>query len=68
LLSGLVAASGTPPRAKLGWTDVAFFARRGVPAANYGPGDPSVSHSAGERVERVELERVLGTLRNLVGC
>jgi succinyl-diaminopimelate desuccinylase len=67
LLSGLVAASGTPPRAKLGWTDVAFFAGRGVPAANYGPGDPSLSHTAGEYVERAELERALATLRSLVG-
>jgi succinyl-diaminopimelate desuccinylase len=66
LLVQVVAATGSEPRAKLGWTDVAFFAERGVPAANFGPGDPSVAHTAGERVSRGEVETVHAALAALL--
>jgi len=66
VLAALVSASGSPPRAKVGWTDVAFFAERGVAAANFGPGDPLLAHTPGEHVSTEELTRATSVLETVL--
>ncbi|MGH4020960.1 MAG: succinyl-diaminopimelate desuccinylase [Pseudonocardiaceae bacterium] len=58
-----VAASGATPVAKYGWTDVSRFAALGVPALNYGPGDPNLAHTREEHVHVDRITECAGVLR-----
>lgn len=59
-----LAAVGTPPKAKSGWTDVATFAELGIPALNYGPGDPNLAHT---REESVEISKIFDCEKVVAG-
>jgi succinyl-diaminopimelate desuccinylase len=58
-----LAAVGEPPQAKLGWTDVSRFAELGVPALNFGPGDPNLAHTREEHVEVAKIQTGAEVLR-----
>lgn len=59
--------SGLAPKPKLGWTDVAFFDSIGVPAVNFGPGNPLLAHTSEEYVEIGEMDLVYEVMCRTLG-
>lgn len=52
---------------KFGWTDVAQFTSLGVPAVNFGPGDPLLAHKQEEHVPVEHLTRLESQLSGWLG-
>ena len=67
IIAALVEAANGVPTAKVGWTDCATFFERGIPACNFGPGDPLLAHHPDEHVSGAAITAAHRVLVNLLG-
>ncbi|GAA4718378.1 succinyldiaminopimelate desuccinylase [Promicromonospora umidemergens] len=62
-VESVLATTGGAPAPKYGWTDVARFSELGIPAVNFGPGDPLLAHKDDERLPVAQLAQCRDALR-----
>ncbi len=66
--AAFVEAVGGTVNPKFGWTDVARFSVLGVPAVNFGPGDPHLAHKQEEFVPLAQIASVEAQLHTWLGA
>jgi succinyl-diaminopimelate desuccinylase len=67
LALSFIAAVGGHIAPKFGWTDVARFTALGIPAVNFGPGNPALAHADDERVSVSDIVACETGLRAWLG-
>ena len=65
-LDRLLEVSGASRSSKQGWTDVARLTGRGIPAVNFGPGDPGLAHQKEENVDLAKVTRGFDVLQEFL--
>jgi succinyl-diaminopimelate desuccinylase len=66
LFQALIQRSGAAVLGKQGWTDVAQLTAAGIPAVNFGPGEPALAHKPGESVRVADLTWAYDSLLDIL--